>query len=125
MVFFIFNSTQITKIDNESSSLLSVSIRVPQGSILGPLLFLIYVNDLPLVLITCEVALYAYDTVIFTSGTTASEIETKLNSDLEKVNFWFSNNQLSLNISKSKFLLIGGPHKLKAIKDMSLVINDN
>ena len=77
-----------------------VSIEVAQGSILGPLLFLIYMNDLPDVLEHCSVTLYADNTVL------SFKIELKLNSDLNSVKNWMQTNQLTLKIKKSKFMLI-------------------
>ena len=77
-----------------------VSIGVAQGSILGPLLFVIYMNDLPDVLEHCSVTLYADNTVL------SFKIELKLNSDLNSVKNWMQTNQLTLKIKKSKFMLI-------------------
>ena len=77
-----------------------VSIGVAQGSILGPLLFVIYMNDPPDVLEHCSVTLYADNTVL------SFKIELKLNSDLNSVKNWMQTNQLTLKIKKSKFMLI-------------------
>ena len=67
-----------------------MQVGVPQGSILGPLLFLIYVNDLPSTVNSCDISLYADDTVLFCSAKSAIELEQKLNSDLLNLSHWFA-----------------------------------
>ena len=83
-----------------------VSIGVAQGSILGPLLFVIYMNELPDVLEQCSVTLYADNTVLSFNSRPIAKIELKLNSDLNSVKNWMQTNQLTLKIKKSKFMLI-------------------
>ena len=99
---------------------------VPQGSILGPLLFITYVNGLPTCLKHCEVAIYADDTVIYYSGLSAQEITDALNSDLQELSSWFESNLLTLNASKSKFVLFGSnrsPKSYRNVQDLSIVID--
>ena len=70
-------------------------------------------NDLPNVLESCSVTLYADDTVLYFSSKLISEIETKMNSDLRLVCDWLKLNQLTLNIKKSQFMLIGSNSRLR------------
>ena len=65
---YLSNRTQIAYINGQSSESLYVEIGVPQGSILGPLLFLVYLNDLPTFLKYCRVNMYADDTAFYTYG---------------------------------------------------------
>ena len=90
----------------QSSNQEPVSIGVAQGSILGPLLFVIYMNDLPDVLDHCSVTLYADNTVLSFNSKPIAKIELKPNSDLNSVKNWMQTNQLTLKIKKSKFMLI-------------------
>ena len=98
-------------------------MEVPHGSILGPLLFIIYMNDRPRCLEFCNVTLYTDDTVIYYSSSMIQEVELKLNTDLVNITDWFINsNLLTLNFEKLSFLLIGGSCKLKLCGEVKLVV---
>ena len=86
---FLFNRSQVTCCANAQSVPDTVSVGVAQGSILGPLMFIIYMNDLPNVLEFCNITLYADYTVLYFSSKLIIEIESKLNSDLRNVCDWF------------------------------------
>ena len=77
---------------------------MPQGSTLGPLLFLLYVNDLPLVS-NFKTILFADDTVLSLSANSMHELTTKVNQELESVDKWLKYNKLSLNYSKTQYML--------------------
>lgn len=105
---YLSNRTQSVFVNNAWSDSLSVVKGVPQGSILGPLLFSLYVNDLPDVLSECGVHLYA-DDVQVTFSIPPENIPTgisRLNNELERIYFWASANGLCLNPQKSKCIII-------------------
>ena len=103
-----------------------VPIGVPQGSTLGPLLFLLYVNDLPQYICNGRIAMFADDTVLYCSGKTFLESEKKLQQCLNNVSNWYDSNRLSLNTSKSHSMLVASSKKFR-IQDrhcLSLQIKD-
>ena len=112
---YLGNRKQRTSCGNELSEALPVNIGVPQGSIPGPLLFLIYINDLPVVTKHCDVSLYADDTVLYCFAKEPGQLESKLNEDLYNVALWLKANKLTVNLSKTKLVLIGSHRKLENI----------
>ncbi len=78
---------------------------VPQGSILGPLLFIVFMNDLPLH-VDSSLDMYADDSTLGASGKTIEDSEVKLNSDMVKVNTWCKHNKMAINCDKTKVMLI-------------------
>ena len=85
---------KVTVVDNKQSSVKPVNVGVPQGSIFGPLLFIIYVNKLPNCITSCNISMYADDTVIYFSSKSVKDIDGKLNEDLANVQKWFTDNLL-------------------------------
>ena len=90
---------------------------VPQGSILGPLFFLLYINDLPHCLNKTDPRLFADDTNLTASGKCMNDVETAMNSDLENLRKWLIANKLSLNVAKTEFILIGSKPMIKSISN--------
>ena len=106
----------------ELSSSLPLSYGVPQGSILGPLLFVLYINDLPQCLVRSNISMYADDTVIYTTGSRPDDVMMKIQEDIQRVEQWMKSNQLVLNLTKTKSLLFGTAQKLAGATDFNILI---
>ena len=98
---------------------------MPQGTILGPIEFLIYINDLPNCLLFSIPKMYADDTHITYAGSDFYLIQSSLCHDLEKLNKWLVSNRLSLNTSKTEFMLIGSRQRLNTLSDTLKLSVDN
>ena len=92
---------QYVTINGKKSSTLDMLYGVPQGSILGPLLFILYINDIPNINKECTFILYADDANILISGQTIAEIEGKFNSLAKNLEIWVNTNGLALNLKKN------------------------
>ena len=120
---YLNGRVQYTVVNGIESSPKLVKCGVPQGSNLGPLLFMIFINDLPNSLKHCHVSLYADDTCIYYPGKTLTNIECKLNNDLQNISDWLLCNRLALNTKKCEAMIIGSQKKVKG-KCINLLINN-
>ena len=121
---YLSNRKQRTFFNNIPSSYLTVTCGVPQGSVLRPLLFLLYINDLVNVIDTCETFLYADDTVLVTSADCIFDAHRTLQHDLQNIANWCKGNKLTLNVKKTKCMLLGSKHKIKKNRSISLSMNN-
>ena len=93
-----------------------VSCGVPQGSILGPLLFLCYINDMP-ISVNCKLLLYADDSALIVSGTDPENIAELLTKELESCKQWLNDNKLSLHLGKTESILFGSKRNLRKVEN--------
>ena len=103
---------------NSKSNLLDVVYEVPQGSILGSLLFLLCINDLPQALKLFDPIMFADDTNLFYSGKDIHSLFNTVNNDLSNISHWFNSSKSSLNADKTKFTLF---HKVRQRDNILLV----
>ena len=120
---YLSGRKQFVQYNSYNSSLLQITCRVPQGSILGPLLFLVYINDLCSVSKVLEMILFADDTNIFYSHTDASYLMEVVNLELKKITCWFYTNKLSINVKKSNFIIFR-PRQNRQTLDLAFNISN-
>ena len=107
----------------EKSGWTDIKKGVPQGSILGPLLFTIYVNDLPKTIGKCDMKQYADDTTIYHAASSASKLGVELEKDVKSVAEWVEKNGLKLNMKKTQLLLLGRKGRAHELQDIRVTLS--
>ena len=102
---YFSNRKQYVSINGESSEPLEINCSVPQGSVLGPLLFLLHINDLPNISKVLDFYLFADDTSIYYESNSIQDLEKTINKELNKLYLWLNVNRLSLNIDKTNYII--------------------
>ncbi|CAB4024748.1 Hypothetical predicted protein [Paramuricea clavata] len=111
---YLTKQSQVCVVDGHTSLAKEIVCGVPQGSILGPLMFFLYIYDLhEECLKNTTPGMYADDTQIHASSASFSELVTKLNQDLENIVKWLSRNKLQLHTKKTKARFIELSYNLK------------
>ena len=111
---YLHNRRQCVDINGSRSEFLPVTCGVPQGSILGPLLFLVYINDMNISL-SCRLSLYADDSALLFAHRDAQVIADRLSVELSSCKKWLVDNRLSLHVGKTESLLFGSKRRLKGV----------
>ena len=104
---YLDNCTQKCVVNGSLSECCTVKCGIPQGTILGPLLFLLYINDLPNCLSRSVPRMYADDNHLTYSNGNIHSVQSSLNEDLLNINRWLTANKSSINMTKAEFMLIG------------------
>ena len=122
---YLSDRKQQTLIDGVQSDFCNITCGIPQGSILGPLLFTIYINDLPSSNLFSKPRMYADDTTLTTSAEDPCVLQHKMSYDMNLIQSWMSANKLTLNVKKTKYMLIGSQFKLSQINsDFTVKVNN-
>ena len=118
---YLLNRSFIVNVENDYSDPGELNCGVPQGSILGPLLFLLYVNDMPQA-IECDLLLYADDSVLLFTHENVDVINDQLNRDFNSLCEWFVDNKLSIHFGedKTKSILFTSKNKIKKVGKLSI-----
>ena len=119
---YLSDRQQKCVVNGKLSGARAVTCGVPQGSLIGPLLFLIYINDLPNCLSKALPRMYADDTSISIAAGSLPELESALNTELANLHEWLNANKLSLHIAKTELMLIGSRQRLATTIGHSLIV---
>lgn len=122
---YLTNRYQVTSLNKITSDTQLNNWGVPQGSVLGPLLFLVYINDMGSVLHKCKIHLFADDTLIYYYGDNFTDILFTLNIELDELFQRFRMNKLKVNESKSKYLFIGNNYLYEKFISSGLQVKIN
>ena len=118
-ISYLSNRKQLVCIDGVFSDYLAISCGVPQGSLLGPLLYLCYSNDME-ISVSSKLLLYADDSVLIVSDRKPDTISKKLSEDLGSCNEWLIDNKLSLHVGKTECIVFGFKRKLNKLDNFSV-----
>ena len=127
VVYRVSNRVQYCRVNGVDSQIENINIGVPQGSCLGPLLFLVYINDLPRAIKNSTTSMYADDTSLCFQSKDLSRVNEALKEDLSRLDAWVISNKLSLNVAKTKSMLVSTKAKRKAVNksNQKLQVNIN
>ena len=117
---YLENRQQYVTVGHIDSPRQAMTCGIPQGSTLGPLLFLLYINDLPNCSKNLIFRIFADDTNLFASAFDLKDLETLINSELEKVKEWCDVNKLSINFSKTNYMIIKSSRKISGNMEVKL-----
>ena len=113
---YLSNRKQCVEVNGVQSDFLPITCGVPQGSILGPLLFLLYINDMSASL-DCDLSLYADDSALIFSHKDPTYIASHLSAQLASCRTWLTDNRLSLHVGKTESILFGSSRRLRRVSN--------
>ena len=124
---YLSNRKQYVSYNSSDSQLKDIVCGVPQGSILGPLLFILYINDITSTSNILEFILFADDTTILYSHKDIDSQISVVNTELEEVSNWFKANKLSINASKTHYMILGTSHmtSVKVNEDLNVTLDNS
>jgi hypothetical protein len=122
---YLCNRQQCVFLNGALSKFGKVTCGVPQGSVLGPLLFILYINDIVQCSNILKFILFADDTNLFYKNKDLSQLELVVNIELSKLSEWFRANKLSLNVLKTNFMFFGGKFINKSGNQFKLSLDGN
>lgn len=122
---YLNDRRQRTKFGVSVSSEKETEYGVPQGSVLGPVLFTIFINDIVRSTTNCKVHLFADDTMLYIEGKNVDDIIRTMNDELNNLYMWLCDNNLKVNIDKCKWMILGKKDKLNKIVYMNSITINN
>ena len=122
-IYCVDSQSQYVESNDTIPELRPITCGVPQGSVLGPLLFIIYANDLPNSMKHSKCILFADDTTVYHSSPNLRELIGLIEEDLVTLSDWFCANKLSLNANKTNFLVVSPKAKIIS-NEMTIKLGD-
>ena len=122
-ISYLETRQQTIQYDRGLSSFSNIKSGVPQGSILGPTLFLLFVNDLPLFLKHCYCDLFADDTTVHTSSPDTNTINEEISADFLQIINWSKRNQLPIYLGKTTYMLLNARKRVDATDHLEINID--
>ena len=123
---YLSGRKQVVKFNHETSEYCDITCGVPQGSVLGPILFLLFINDISNFTVEgCVLNMYADDVIIYTSAMSRDELERKLQCCIDSISEWYNMNKLCINKKKSSVMVIGSKSQLRSLNldNFSISVN--
>ena len=114
---------QFVKIGNVTSGMEFIKSGIPQGSIIGPLMFILFINDIQFYCDKVQVNMYADDTTLYSSSDSITDIQTMLNYELQNISKWCHYNNMVINSEKTKCMLIGSNNRLSNVDTSMFDVN--
>ena len=122
---YLTNRSQATFYQNKLSSFTNIHTGIPQGSILGPLIFLIFINDIQNIPHRCKINLYADDILLYSCDEDINIASSILQEDVNRILKWFQDNKLTVNVQKTFLIPFASPHRIKSIKSCPVICANN
>ena len=119
---YLSNRKQYVNINKVNSPKLNITCGIPQGSILGPLMFLLYINDIANVSSVLFFLLFADDTTVFCSGKNIDDLINIVNREMQKLIIWLYVNKLSINTEKTNYILFSLRKKINTSCNVYILI---
>ena len=122
---FLTGREQRVLANNVYSSFLPITQGVPQGSVLGPLFYIVYANDLAKTFLNCNVAMYADDTVLYTANSNFDTSVVKMQEDINQLSEWCLHNGIKVNTDKTKLMLFGSSKSIGSLPTFEIKYNES
>ena len=120
---YLSSRSQFTRVNGVDSKVQNIGIGVPQGSCLGPLLFLLYINDLPKAINNANVYMYTDNASLSYQNHSSNKLNRALHQDLKALDKWLRGNKLSLNVAKMQSMVISTKQELSVLKSQTEQLN--